>query len=616
VYAADTGGIRNQPGRTEVRSETNGRSQFDLSRMLAVKSVLIANRGEIAVRVIRAARDLGLRTIAVYSELDRSALHVNLADEAWNVGPAPSAESYLNVPRILEVAAESQADAIHPGYGFLAENPGFAQAVIDTGMIWVGPSPDAIATMGDKIASRIAADLAGVPSVPGTVKPLTDVGEVQAFADEHGFPVAIKAAHGGGGKGLKVVYAPEELGPAFDSARREAEAWFANPEVYVERYLQTPRHIEAQIILDSLGNGVFLGERDCSLQRRHQKLVEETPAPRFTEAQRETLGSAALAIARATGYVNAGTVEFLMDTTGALFFLEMNTRIQVEHTITEEATGIDLVVEQLRVAAGEPLSFDSVQPADHAIEFRINAEDPAAGFLPSPGKLSTYREPAGPWVRVDSGVREGDRISQYYDNLIAKLVVRGRTRDEAIRRSIRALKEFDIEGVQTTIPAHLRILERNDFADGKIHTRLVEDAMDFSDLAASASPAIPEDEELQERSITVEVGGRRFDVKYWSQVIATTGSGQRPAPRRKAPRLSRPLSSDGAEGLVVAPMQGTIVKVHHTAGETVRADEPVCVLEAMKMENEIRAPIDGDIVDLRVQPGDTVTAGAVLMVIK
>ena len=584
--------------------------------MLAVKSVLIANRGEIAVRVIRAARDLDLHTIAIYSELDRNALHVNLADEAWNVGPAPSAESYLNIPRILEVARESGSDAVHPGYGFLAENAGFAQAVMDAGMIWVGPSPEAITTMGDKIASRVAADRAGVASVPGTIEPLANVAEVRAFTEEHGFPVAIKAAHGGGGKGLKVVYGAADLESAFESARREAEAWFANPEVYVERYLQMPRHIEAQIILDSHGNGVFLGERDCSLQRRHQKLVEETPAPGFSDAQRSELEQAALAIARATGYVNAGTVEFLMDTSGDLFFLEMNTRIQVEHTITEETTGIDLVAEQLRVAAGERLSFDSVERSGHAIEFRINAEDPAAGFLPTPGTLSTYREPAGPWVRVDSGVCQGARISQYYDNLIAKLVVRGRDRDEAIRRSIRALTEFEIEGVETTIPAHLRILAGSDFAAGKIHTRLVEDSMDFSDLATPTSPAMPEDEELQQREITVEVGGRRFEVKYWSQVIATTGSGQRPAPRRKAPKLGKQQAAGAEEGLVVAPMQGTIVKVHHAAGESVRADEAVCVLEAMKMENEIRAPIDGDIVDLRVQPGDTVTAGAVLMIIK
>ncbi len=505
--------------------------------MTAVKSVLIANRGEIAVRVIRAAQDIGLHTIAVYSELDRNALHVNLADEAWNIGPAPSAESYLNIPRILEVAKESGADAIHPGYGFLGENAIFAQAVIDAGLIWVGPSPDAIITMGDKIASRVAADRAGVASVPGTIEPLTNVEEVRAFADAFGYPVAIKAAHGGGGKGLKVVYEAGDLEAAFESARREAEAWFSNPEVYVERYLDTPRHIEAQIIFDQHGNGMFLGERDCSLQRRHQKLVEETPAPGFTDAQRTQLGDAALAVARATNYVNAGTVEFLMDTNGDLFFLEMNTRIQVEHTITEENTGIDLVAEQLRVAAGEPLSFDSVDRRGHVIEFRINAEDPSAGFLPTPGKLSTYREPAGPWVRVDGGVCQGARISQYYDNLIAKLIVRGRDRDEAIRRSIRALREFKIEGVETTIPAHLRILEGTDFPAGHVHTRLIEDTMDFSDLASAAAPALPEDEELQERDITVEVGGRRFEVKYWSQVIASTGSGQRPAPRRKAPKL-------------------------------------------------------------------------------
>jgi len=584
--------------------------------MPAVKSVLIANRGEIAVRVIRAARDLGMQTIAVYSELDRNALHVDLADEAWNIGPAPSAESYLNTPSILDVARESGADMIHPGYGFLAENAEFARAVMDAGLIWVGPSPEAIITMGDKIASRVAADRAGVAAVPGTIEPLADVAGVRAFAEEHGFPVAIKAAHGGGGKGLKVVYEPADLEAAFESARREADAWFANPEVYVERYLEKPRHIEAQIIVDAHGNAMFLGERDCSLQRRHQKLVEESPAPGFTDAQRTKLEEAALAIARATGYVNAGTVEFLMDASGDLFFLEMNTRIQVEHTITEETTGIDLVAEQLRVAAGEPLSFDSVERSGHAIEFRINAEDPAGGFLPTPGKLSRYREPAGPWVRVDSGVCQGARISQYYDNLIAKLVVRGRDRDQAIRRSIRALNEFKIEGVETTIPAHLRILEGPDFSAGTIHTRLVEDSMDFTDLATTTSPAIPEDEELQEREITVEVGGRRFEVKYWSQVIASTGSGQRPAPRRKAPKLGKQQAAGTEEGVVVAPMQGTIVKVHHAAGESVRADEAVCVLEAMKMENEIRAPVDGDIVDMRVQPGDTVTAGAILMIIR
>ncbi|MCH8128455.1 MAG: acetyl-CoA carboxylase biotin carboxylase subunit [Acidobacteria bacterium] len=589
----------------------------DLSfRIRAVESVLIANRGEIAVRVIRAAHDLGLRAIAVYSELDRDAVHVDLADEAWNVGPGPSAESYLNIPKILEVAAASNADAIHPGYGFLAENAGFATAVINAGLIWVGPPPEAIATMGDKIASRAAAEAAGVPTVPGTMEPLTEVDQVAAFAEDHGFPIAIKAAHGGGGKGLKVVRSPDELDAAFESAKREADAWFANPEVYVERYLDNARHIEAQIIFDKHGNGQFLGERDCSMQRRHQKLIEETPAPFFTSKQRSRLGKAALAVARAAAYENAGTVEFLMDETGNLYFLEMNTRIQVEHTITEEATGIDLVAEQLRVAAGEELSFDDVDARGHVMEFRINAEDPARGFLPTPGTLSRYREAAGRGIRVDSGVRQGSSISQYYDTLIAKLIVSGRDRSETIARAKRALAEFDIGGVDTTIPAHLTILDNEDFVAGRISTRLVEDSMDFTHLATKTAPALPEDTELQERNITVEVGGQRYEVRYWSEVIAPTTSGQRPAPRRRAPKLSERSGGQGGEGIVTAPMQGTIVKVHHGAGDAVVAGEPVCILEAMKMENEIKAPNDGEIVDLRVQPGDTVTSGAVLMVIR
>jgi acetyl-CoA/propionyl-CoA carboxylase biotin carboxyl carrier protein len=581
-----------------------------------VESVLIANRGEIAVRVIRAAHDVGLRTIAIYSELDRDAAHVELADEAWNVGPGPSAESYLNISKIMEVAEASNASAVHPGYGFLAENAEFAQAVIDAGLIWVGPPPEAIATMGDKIASRSAAETAGVPTVPGTMDPLSNVDEAAEFAEAHGFPIAIKAAHGGGGKGLKVVHSPDELEAAFESAKREADAWFGNPEVYVERYLENPRHIEAQIIFDNHGNGVFVGERDCSMQRRHQKLIEETPAPFFSDEQRAALGEMALAVADAAGYQNAGTVEFLMDEDGSLYFLEMNTRIQVEHTITEEATGIDLVSEQLHVAAGEPLSFSDPASRGHVMEFRINAEDPARGFLPTPGTISRYRESAGRGIRVDSGVRQGSAISQYYDNLIAKLIVSGRDRTEAIARAKRALEEFDIGGVDTTIPAHLAILENEDFVAGNISTRLVEDTMDFSELGTSTAPALPEDTELQERSLTVEVGGQRYDVRYWSEVIAPTTSGQRAAPRRRAPKLSDRAASGDAEGIVTAPMQGTIVKVYHDAGDAVVAGDPVCVLEAMKMENEIKAPSDGEIVDLRVQPGDTVNAGAVLMVIR
>jgi acetyl-CoA/propionyl-CoA/long-chain acyl-CoA carboxylase, biotin carboxylase, biotin carboxyl carrier protein len=581
-----------------------------------VESVLIANRGEIAVRVIRAAHDLGLRAIAVYSELDRDAVHVELADEAWNVGPGPSAESYLNIANLLNAARASNAEAVHPGYGFLAENAAFAQAVIDAGLLWVGPPPAAIATMGDKISSRAAAQAAGVPSVPGTLEPLGSVEAVAGFVDEHGLPIAIKAAHGGGGKGLKVVREGDDLAAAFESARREADAWFASPEVYVERYLDRPRHIEAQIMFDRHGNGVFLGERDCSIQRRHQKLIEETPAPLFSTERRAALGEAALAVARAAGYENAGTVEFLMDDKGGLYFLEMNTRIQVEHTITEEATGLDLVAEQLRVAAGEPLSFTSAESRGHVMEFRLNAEDPARGFLPTPGTLSRYREPAGRGIRVDSGVRQGSTISQYYDNLIAKLVVSGRDRSETIARAKRALEEFDIGGVDTTIPAHLLVLENDDFIMGSVSTRLLEDEIDFSMLGTKTAPVLPVETELQERNLTVEVGGRRYDVRYWSEVIAPTTSGQRPAPRRRAPKLSERAGPGDDQGIVTAPMQGTIVKVHHAAGDAVLVGQPVCVLEAMKMENEIKAPRDGEIVDLRVQPGDTVAAGAVLMVIR
>jgi acetyl-CoA/propionyl-CoA carboxylase biotin carboxyl carrier protein len=581
-----------------------------------VESVLIANRGEIAVRVIRAAREAGLRTIAVYSELDRNAMHVNLADEAWNIGPAPAGESYLSIERILEVAANAAASAVHPGYGFLAENAGFGQAVIDAGMVWVGPPPNAISTMGDKIASRVAVAAAGVKPVPGTDEPLASVDEVRKFADVNDFPLAIKAAHGGGGKGLRVVYEAAELEPAFDAARREADAYFARPEVYVEKYLEKPRHIEAQIICDTHGNAVFVGERDCSAQRRHQKLIEETPAPGITQAQRDEIADAALAVARATDYVSAGTVEFLMAQTGEVYFLEMNTRIQVEHTITEAVTGIDLVKEQLRIAAGEPLSFMKAQPRGHAIEFRINAEDAARNFMPNPGTIVEYREPGGPGVRVDSGVAAGAAISQYYDNLIAKLVVWGRDRDEAINRGRRALEAFKITGVATTIPAHLMVLDTDEFKAGTYSTRFIEDHLDFSDLGTDVAPALPSEEEEEERSITVEVGGRRFVVKYWAPVMAAPSSGgQRAAPRRRPPKLERKSMPTADGGLVTVPMQGTIVKVHKTAGERVKTGDPLCVLEAMKMENEIKSTQDGEIIDLRVQPGDTVTSGAVLMVI-
>ncbi len=581
-----------------------------------MESILIANRGEIAVRIIRAARDLGLRTIAIYSELDRDAVHTGLADEAWNVGPAPAAESYLNVARILEIARESGADAVHPGYGFLAENAEFAQTVMDADLIWVGPPPAAIAMMGDKIESRIAAERAEVRGVPGTLEPLTSADQVEAFAAEHGFPVAIKAAAGGGGRGLKVVHTPDGLQEAFESAGREAEAWFGNAAVYVERYLDNARHIEAQVVFDNHGSGVFLGERDCSLQRRHQKLIEECPAPNLSPEDRATLGKLALALGHAAGYRSAGTVEFLFSD-GQFYFLEMNTRIQVEHTITEEVFGVDLVTEQIKVAMGEPLSVTvTPEPVGHAIEFRINAEDPSNGFVPNPGTLVTYREPGGPGVRVDSGVIAGSTISQYYDNLIAKLIVTGRDRDTMIARARRALREYEITGLDTTIPAHLKILEDDRFLSGDVSTRLVEDHMDFTEIERGTAPQLPEGEELTERAMTVEVGGRRFKVKYWAKVMTAPGSGKRIAPRRKAPKLSRQSSAGGGEGALLAPMQGTIVKLYKKAGESVESGEAVCVLEAMKMENEIKAPIAGEIVDLKVQVGDTVTSGAILMVIK
>ena len=568
------------------------------------------------MRIIRAARDLGMRTIAIYSELDRDAVHTGLADEAWNVGPAPAAESYLNVERILEIARESEADAIHPGYGFLAENAEFAQTVMDAGFTWIGPPPEAIAMMGDKIESRIAAERAGVRGVPGTLEPLTSADQVEAFAAEHGFPVAIKAAAGGGGRGLKVVHTVDGLQEGFESAGREAEAWFGNPAVYVERYLDNARHIEAQVIFDNHGNGVFLGERDCSLQRRHQKLIEECPAPNLSPDDRSTLGKLALALGHAAGYRSAGTVEFLFSD-GQFYFLEMNTRIQVEHTITEEVFGIDLVTEQIRVAMGEPLSVTvTPEPVGHAIEFRINAEDPSRGFVPNPGTLVTYREPGGPGVRVDSGVVAGSTISQYYDNLIAKLIVTGQDRDTMIARARRALEEYEITGLDTTIPAHLNILDDARFLAGDVNTRLVEDDMDFTGIERGTAPQLPESEELAERAMTVEVGGRRFKVKYWAKVMTAPGSGKRVAPRRKAPKLSKQSAAGGGEGALAAPMQGTIVKLYKKAGEAVEAGEAVCVLEAMKMENEIKAPISGEIVDLKVQVGDTVTSGAILMVIK
>ena len=509
-----------------------------------ISSLLVANRGEIAVRVVRSAREMGIRTIAVYSELDRDALHVELADEAWNIGPAPAAQSYLNMDRILEVARESKADAIHPGYGFLSENAEFAKRVTDAGLVWVGPPPAAITIMGDKISSRKAAAAADAPTVPGTMQPLGSADEVIAIAADFGFPVAIKASHGGGGKGLRVVRSEAEIVDAFEGARREADAYFGNPDVYVEKYIERPRHVEAQIIIDTHGNALFLGERDCSVQRRHQKLVEETPSPAMNDDQRKALGEAAISVALACDYVNAGTVEFLLAPDGEFYFLEMNTRLQVEHTVTEMVTGLDLVQEQIRVASGDPLSVTSVTPIGHAIEFRVNAEDPFQNFVPSPGTITEYREPSGIGVRVDGWVSSGTNVSQYYDNLIAKLVVWGADRDQAIARGRRALEEYVIHGIATTVPAHLQVLEHPDFLEDRHHTKWIEDEVSLVSNRPVPAETLPEEEDVERKAMTIEVGGRRFKVAYWAPTSGTAqGSG-----RRKRPKLEKsPVAAQAME---------------------------------------------------------------------
>ena len=579
----------------------------------SIERLLVANRGEIAVRVIRTARDMGIHTIAVYSELDRDALHVKLADEAWNIGPAPAGESYLAQNTILTVAKESRADAVHPGYGFLSENAVFARAVADAGLIWVGPPASAIELMGDKITSRRTAESEGVPTVPGVTDPVSDVETVKALADQYGYPVAIKAAHGGGGKGLRVVADESELQSAFDGARREADAYFGNPEVYVEKYLEAPRHVEAQILFDQHGNGVFLGERDCSVQRRHQKLIEETPSPGFSAEQREAFGEASVAAGRSCGYVNAGTVEFLLDRNGDFYFLEMNTRLQVEHTVTEMVTGLDLVEWQLRIASGEELDLGDVASRGHAIEFRINAENPYQSFAPTPGQVVEWREPSGPGVRVDGWIEPQTRVSQYYDNLMAKLVVWGADRSQAIARGKRALSEFHVRGVHTTIPAHLAVLDHPAFVEGRHTTRWLEESVELTGELPEGPPNLPEEEELEQRSMTVEIGGRRFSVTFWAPEPQTAARG---GVRRRPPKLEMSGDAAASDGVVTAPMQGTIVKVHVKAGDRIGVGDPICVLEAMKMENEVKSPAGGEIVDLRIEAGDPVKNGAVIAIVR
>jgi acetyl-CoA/propionyl-CoA carboxylase biotin carboxyl carrier protein len=585
------------------------------------RKVLIANRGEIAVRVMRTCRELGIGTVAVYSDLDRDALHTRYADEAYALGGETAAESYLNTDAILGAIEQSGAEAVHPGYGFFAENADFARAITARGTVWIGPPPEAIEIMGDKISSRKAAAAAGVDAVPGTVDPIADVSEVVAFGDTHGWPVAIKAAFGGGGKGLKVAAAADDATAALESATREAQAYFGRPECYLERYLTRPRHVEIQVFADTHGNVVWLGERDCSTQRRHQKLIEEAPAPALDDSVRRAMGEAAVKVARACGYLNAGTVECLYQD-GEFWFLEMNTRLQVEHCVTELVTSLDLVAEQLRVAAGEPLSFtqDSVRRSGHAIECRINAENPAAGFLPSPGTITRLRVPGGPGIRWDGGYDEGDTVSQHYDNLVGKLVVWAPDRDTARHRMLRALDELEIGGIATTAPAHPTLLAHPDFGAGVHSTKWVEEELDTSVFAAAA-PAVgsatdvPADQpDLVEQSATVEVNGKRFGVRLW---LPETAAG--PAPRRRAAPRPRPGAGAGAgggNGTISAPMQGTIVKVLVSVGDTVEAGQAVLVLEAMKMENHINAEASGTVREVRVEEGDTVGTGDVLVVIE
>ncbi|NCG24422.1 MAG: acetyl-CoA carboxylase biotin carboxylase subunit [Actinobacteria bacterium] len=576
--------------------------------------VLIANRGEIAVRVIRACRELGVATVAVYSELDRNALHVRLADEAYALGGKTAAESYLNTEAILDAIEKSGADAVHPGYGFFSENADFARSITDRGVAFIGPRPEAIEVMGDKISAREAAEKVGVSGVPGSTKLLTTADEIVAFGTENGWPIAIKAAYGGGGRGMKVVNNADEAADQLASAKREATAYFGRDECYMERYLTKPRHVEVQIMADSHGNCVYLGTRDCSAQRRHQKLIEEAPAAGIPDDIIAAMGDAAVAVAKGCDYVNAGTVEFLYEN-GGFFYLEMNTRLQVEHPATEMITGIDLVEMQLRVAAGEALPFtqDEVQVRGHSIEIRVNAEDPAGGaFLPCPGPINTLKTPDGFATRLDTGYESGDEISQFYDNLIGKLIVWGHDRPTAIARALRALGELTIEGVATTIPADIAILEHPDFAALKHSTKWVEDTLDLSGVGSTGAEAPADDEPRVKRDLDVEVNGKRFSVSMWVPESSAASASAGPARTRRAAGAA---SGGSNSGEVTAPMQGTIVKVNVAVGDKVEAGDAIVVLEAMKMENNVGAERSGTVTEIRVGEGDSVGSGDVVAII-
>jgi len=604
-------------GRAWVATWVRPRDRATVDAVPAFSSVLIANRGEIAVRVIRACQDASLRSIAVYADPDREAPHVALADEAYALGGATARESYLDIDKIIDVARRSGAEAVHPGYGFLSENSDFARAVIAAGLVWIGPPPEAIDALGDKVSARHIAQRAGAPLVPGTPDPVSSAEEVLAFADEHGLPVAIKAAFGGGGRGLKVARTREEIPELFESATREAVAAFGRGECFVERFLDRPRHVETQCLADSHGNVVVVSTRDCSLQRRHQKLVEEAPAPFLTPEQNARLVEASQAILREAKYEGAGTCEFLIGVDGTISFLEVNTRLQVEHPVTEEVTGVDLVREQFRIAAGEPISNLSPEVRGHSIEFRINGEDPGANFMPAPGRINRLTFPAGPGVRVDAGVRQGDTVSGSFDSMVAKVIVTGATRDEAIQRARRALAEMHVEGIPTVLPFHRAVLEAPEFTapDGqlKVYTTWIE--TDFADTVASLGRAAAPggDEQLDAGAterVVVEVGGKRLEVVLPAS-LAQAGRA-RSGPVRRSARRTNGAAKVASGNDLASPMQGTIVKVAVEEGASVNEGDLVVVLEAMKMEQPLTAHRAGVIKGLSAEVGASVSAGTVI----
>jgi acetyl-CoA/propionyl-CoA carboxylase, biotin carboxylase, biotin carboxyl carrier protein len=589
------------------------------------RKVMVANRGEIAIRVFRTLREMGIPSVAIYSETDRDALFVRHADEAHLLGPGLAAETYLNVPRILEICADAGVDAVHPGYGFLSENAGFARSLAEAGIVWIGPPPDAIDAMGSKVRARALMDAAGVPIVPGVTEPVADLDAARPIAERIGYPVAVKASAGGGGKGFRVALTPDALPDAFEGAIREGERFFADGAVYLERYLPHPRHVEIQILADTHGSCIHLGERDCSVQRRHQKLVEETPSPVVSDDLRRRMGEASVRAAQAVGYTSAGTLEYLVSGED-FFFLEMNTRIQVEHTVTEAVTGMDLVREQVRIAAGEPLSVtqERVAARGHAFECRINAEDASQRFLPTPGFITAYREPSGPGVRVDSGVRAGSVIPEIYDPMVAKLITWDVDRDSARRRMLRALDEYVVEGPTTLIPFHRWLLTEQEFIDGgACHDLLASLAETPTPIPPANTPPlnIPGDEAEEAeptvtRHLTAEVGGRRFEVTLHVPE-SQSGAGPAPAarPKKKRERSGGDAAGGGAPNEVVTPMQGTVLRVLVEAGQEVAAGDVVAIVEAMKMENEVPAHRAGTVGAVAVTQGQPVQAGEVLATI-